>query len=61
MLEKLYELQKKVDFKNQNLIGLQVEKHLNGCDDYNSLKDSEKIKIFNLIKKIGKSSIKYVA
>ena len=61
MLSQLYELQKKVDFMNQNLLGIEVEKCLEGCDDYESLKSIDKIKIFNLIKKIGNSSIKYVA
>ena len=34
MLNKLYEIQEKVDFKNQVLAGLKIEQFLESVDDY---------------------------
>tara|TARA_R100000458_G_C8277881_1_gene253616 strand:- start:6549 stop:6734 length:186 start_codon:yes stop_codon:yes gene_type:complete len=61
MLNKLYEIQEKVDFKNQVLAGLKIEQFLESVDDYESLSPSDKLVIFNLVKKGSKSSIKYVS
>ena len=61
MLNKLYEIQEKVDFKNQVLAGLKIEQFLESVDDYELLSTSDKLVIFNLVKKGSKSSIKYVS
>ena len=61
MLNKLYEIQEKVDFKNQVLAGLKIEQFLESVDDYELLSPSDKLVIFNLVKKGSKSSIKYVS
>ena len=37
MLNKLYEIQEKVDFKNQVLAGLKIEQFLESVDDYELL------------------------
>ena len=61
MLNKLYEILEKVDFKNQVLAGLKIEQFLESVDDYELLSPSDKLVIFNLVKKGSKSSIKYVS